>query len=105
MLQFIPPAFKVVALAATGCAIGTVITVPLTTTLLGAVGFSSGGVVAGSTAATIQSSYAGFVTSGSLFAIAQSAATGGAVLGAIQTVGAVLGVAGGVIPYMAAVAT
>ncbi|KAH7055021.1 hypothetical protein BKA57DRAFT_452785 [Linnemannia elongata] len=40
--------------------------------VVGALGFGSGGILTGTTAASIMSSYSGFVTAGSLCAIAQS---------------------------------
>src|SRR5690242_12797635 len=40
--------------------------------VVGALGFGSGGIMAGSVAASIMSSYSGFVTAGSLCAILQS---------------------------------
>ncbi|KAI9730422.1 MAG: hypothetical protein M1834_005932 [Cirrosporium novae-zelandiae] len=63
--------------------VGAAITLPI----LGAVGFSAIGPVAGSVAAGWQSSI-GAVSAGSLFAVCQSAAMGGAVASTIAGVGA-----------------
>ena len=61
-----------------------------TPAILGAVGFSSIGPVAGSAAAAWQASI-GSVAAGSVFTVLQSAAMGGAALGVITGVGAAIG--------------
>ena len=58
--------------------------------ILGAVGFNAAGPVAGSIAAAWQASM-GTVAAGSFFAFLQSAAMGGAAMGMITGVGAVVG--------------
>ncbi|KAF5239767.1 hypothetical protein FANTH_9846 [Fusarium anthophilum] len=67
------------------------------TPILGALGFSAGGIAAGSAAAGIQSGI-GIVVAGSPFAILQSAGAGGAGLavvnGVVQASGAVVGAGG-----------
>ena len=79
-----------------GLAAGTaaVVAAPL---VLGAVGFTAGGVAAGSIAAFIQSTvYGGSVASGSAFALAQSAgATGIGVAGNVAIGGITAGITGG----------
>lgn len=68
--------------------VASIATVPV----LGALGFSTLGPVAGSTAAAWQASL-GLVPAGSLFAFCQSVAMGGASVSTIMTTGAVGGVA------------
>jgi len=66
-----------------------VIAPPLVLALLGGIGFTAGGVAAGSLAAAIQSAvYGGAVGAGSLFALCQSIAMGGT---AVVTVGTAIG--------------
>lgn len=68
-----------------GLGVAAIVTVP--GYVLSAMGFAKGGVLASSPAALWQSTYAGFVAKGSLFAVMQStAATGSVCLSATSTV-------------------
>jgi len=77
--------------AAVGLAAGTAAVVAAPA-VLSAVGFTAGGVAAGSTAASIQSVfYGGSVASGSAFALAQSAGAAGIGLGGNAAIGGITG--------------
>jgi len=70
---------KVISVCTAG-AVGSVMLPTSVVWLLGVLGFSGDGVMAGSVAATIQSMvYGGSITSGSIFAFCQSLTTGGVV--------------------------
>ncbi|CAI6338399.1 unnamed protein product [Periconia digitata] len=75
--------------------IGIVIVIA-TPHILSAVGFTVGGVAAGSVAASIQSGI-GLVTAGSTFAILQSAGAGGTGLAVVYAITAVVTAAGAVV--------
>ncbi|KAF8483888.1 hypothetical protein DFH94DRAFT_725090 [Russula ochroleuca] len=76
----------VIALCTAGTATGIALTPFVAPVLLGVVGFSAAGPVAGSIAAGIQAGI-GNVVVGSLFATAQSVAMGGAVPAVISAAG------------------
>jgi len=72
-------------------AVGAVVVAPLAVpAILTGVGFTSAGVLEGSTAAAVQSCYGGYVAAGSLFAAAQSIGAAGTIgYGTMATAGVV----------------
>nr|GAT54527.1 predicted protein [Mycena chlorophos] len=84
-----------VAAAAVGITVVATVAAPLVLVgVIQAIGFGSGGVVAGSIAATLHSAI-GNVAAGSLFAICQSIGAGGAALAVAAPAAAVVGGVGG----------
>lgn len=80
-------------LVGTGVAVGTATVIATAPIIIGAIGFASAGVLAGSFAAAWQSTIGGYIASGSIFATLQSIGATGAFLSTTTTC-AVVGAAG-----------
>jgi len=79
--------FAAIGVGAVAAVVAAPVAVPA---ILTGVGFTSAGVVAGSTAAVVQSCYGGYVAAGSLFAAAQSIGAAGTIgYGTMATAGVV----------------